>query len=159
VARAKVRLVRRAGLHDQSRQREITLRERRVACRYSVAAHARVSRSVAPLSRLGKIAYPRVFINFLLTTRHEIAAGIQRLRPSPVEPTPVSGSIFVGQKKVIRKADAMTFNRIDRSGFAPHRCERREGHRSTAVAQLLTSAALALSIAVAATAVSIGIAR
>ena len=53
----------------------------------------------------------------------------------------------------------MTLDRTDRTGFAPHRCERAHGHRSTAVAQLITSAALALSIAVAATAVSIGIAR
>jgi hypothetical protein len=53
----------------------------------------------------------------------------------------------------------MTSDRDDRTGFAPHRCARRHGRRSTAVAQLLTSAALALSIAVAATAVTIGIAR
>jgi hypothetical protein len=53
----------------------------------------------------------------------------------------------------------MTLDRIDRMGFAPHRCERVHGHRSTAVAQLITSAALVLSIAIAATAVSIGIAR
>jgi F0F1-type ATP synthase membrane subunit c/vacuolar-type H+-ATPase subunit K len=60
---------------------------------------------------------------------------------------------------VIRKADAMTFDRNDRAGFAPHRCERRLGRRSTVLAQLVTSAALALSITVAATAVTIGIAR
>jgi hypothetical protein len=53
----------------------------------------------------------------------------------------------------------MTFDRIDRTGFAPHRCERRQGRRFAAIAQLITSAALALSLAVAATAVSIGIAR
>ena len=53
----------------------------------------------------------------------------------------------------------MTFDRKDRTGFAPHRGERRHGRRSTAVAQLITSAALALSIAVAATAVTLGIAR
>ena len=53
----------------------------------------------------------------------------------------------------------MTFDRKDRTGFAPHRGARPHGRRSTAVAQLITSAALALSIAVAATAVSIGIAR
>ena len=53
----------------------------------------------------------------------------------------------------------MTPDRTDRTGFAPHRCERANGHRSTAVAQLITSAALALSIAIAATVVSIGIAR
>jgi len=52
----------------------------------------------------------------------------------------------------------MTLDRIDRTGFAPHGCER-VGHRSTAFAQLVASAALALSIAVAATVVSIGIAR
>ena len=52
----------------------------------------------------------------------------------------------------------MTSDRIDRTGFAPHRCER-HGRRSTALAQLLASTALALSIAVAATAVTIGIAR
>ncbi len=53
----------------------------------------------------------------------------------------------------------MTFDRIDHAGFAPHRCGRRHGHRSPAVAQLVTSMALALSITVAATAVTIGIAR
>ena len=53
----------------------------------------------------------------------------------------------------------MRFDRNSHAGFAPHRCERREGRRSTAVAQLVTSVALALSITVAATAVTIGIAR
>jgi hypothetical protein len=67
--------------------------------------------------------------------------------------------MFVSGWKVIRKADAMTFDRNDRAGFAPHRCERRLGRRSTVLAQLVTSAALALSITVAATAVTIGIAR
>ena len=60
---------------------------------------------------------------------------------------------------MIRKADPMTLDRNDRAGFAPHRCERRHGRRSTAFAQLVTTAALALSIAIAATAVSMGIAR
>ncbi len=53
----------------------------------------------------------------------------------------------------------MTFDRIDRTGFASPRSVRTRGHRCTAVAQLITSAALVLSIAIAATAVSIGIAR
>lgn len=53
----------------------------------------------------------------------------------------------------------MSIDRIDHTGFAPHRCERAHGHRTTALAQLITSAALALSIAIAGTAVSIGIAR
>ena len=53
----------------------------------------------------------------------------------------------------------MTLDRIDRTGFTPPPCARAHGHRSTAVAQLITSAALVLSIAVAATAVSVGIAR
>ena len=53
----------------------------------------------------------------------------------------------------------MTFDRNDRTGFAPHRAAHRHGRRSTAVAQLITSAALALSISVAVTAVTIGIAR
>ena len=53
----------------------------------------------------------------------------------------------------------MTFDRIDRTGFEPPRSVRTRGPRCTAVAQLITSAALVLSIAVAATAVSIGIAR
>ena len=52
----------------------------------------------------------------------------------------------------------MTFDRIDHNGFTPPRSTR-AGHRSTALAQLLTSAALVLSIAIAATAVSVGIAR
>jgi hypothetical protein len=53
----------------------------------------------------------------------------------------------------------MTFDRIDRTGFTSPRSVRARGHRCTAVAQLIASAALVLSIAVAATAVSIGIAR
>jgi hypothetical protein len=53
----------------------------------------------------------------------------------------------------------MTFDRNDRAGFAPHRGDCRRGRRSTAVAQLITSAALALSITVAVTAVTLGIAR
>jgi hypothetical protein len=107
----------------------------------------------------GKSDIARAGVNFLLSNRHEIAAGILWLRPSPVEPAPVSRSIFASGSRLIRKADAMTSDRNDRAGFAPHRCERRHGRRSTACAQLITSAALALSIAVAATAVSMGIAR
>jgi hypothetical protein len=53
----------------------------------------------------------------------------------------------------------MTSDSIDRTGFAPPRSVRTRGHRSTAVAQLITSAALVLSIAVTATVVSVGIAR
>jgi hypothetical protein len=53
----------------------------------------------------------------------------------------------------------MTFDRIDHTGFTPPPCARAHGHRSSALAQLLTSAALVLSIAIAATAVSVGIAR
>jgi hypothetical protein len=114
---------------------------------------------VARLPRVRKIDIARAGINFSLSTRHEIAAGILRLRPSPVEPTPVSRSIFASGRRLIRKAAAMTSDRNDRTGFAPHRCEHRHGRRSTAFAQLITSAALALSIAVAAAAVSMGIAR
>jgi len=111
------------------------------------------------LPRAREIAVTRVGVNTSLSTRHEIAAGIQRLRPTPAEPVPVSGSIFLSGVEVIRKADAMTSERNDRAGFVPHRGEHRLGRRSTAVAQLVTSAALALSITVAATAVTIGIAR
>jgi hypothetical protein len=53
----------------------------------------------------------------------------------------------------------MTFDRTDHTGFTPPPSARARGHRSTALAQLVTSAALVLSIAVAATAVSVGIAR
>ena len=53
----------------------------------------------------------------------------------------------------------MTFDRTDRTGFAPPRGVRTGGHRCTAVAQLITSVALVVSIAVAATAVTMGIAR
>ncbi|HEY4919459.1 MAG TPA: hypothetical protein VII40_05085 [Xanthobacteraceae bacterium] len=66
---------------------------------------------------------------------------------------------FPRQGEVIRKADAMTLDRIDRTGFTPPACARAHDHRSTAVAQLITSAALVLSIAVAVTAMSVGIAR
>ncbi len=53
----------------------------------------------------------------------------------------------------------MRFNRIDHAGFAPHRGGPPHRRRSIAVAQLVASMALALSITVAATAVTIGIAR
>jgi hypothetical protein len=53
----------------------------------------------------------------------------------------------------------MTLDHIDRTGFAPRHHARSQDHRSAAVAQLVTSAALVFSIAIAATAVSIGIAR
>jgi hypothetical protein len=92
--------------------------------------------------------------------RHEIAADPQTLRRNPAETPPVSGSILLGGWLVIRERHlAMTSDRIDRTGFAPPRSVRARGHRSTAVAQLITSAALMFSIAVTATVVSIGIAR
>jgi len=53
----------------------------------------------------------------------------------------------------------MAFDRIDRTGFASPRSVGTRGHRCTAVAQLITSVALVLSIAVSATAVSIGVVR
>ena len=53
----------------------------------------------------------------------------------------------------------MTLDRTDRMGFAPPRGVRTGSRRRTAVAQLITSVALVVSIAVAATAVSMGIAR
>lgn len=53
----------------------------------------------------------------------------------------------------------MAFDRIDRTGFAPPSGVRTGGGRCTAVAQLITSIALVVSIAVAATAVSMGMAR
>ena len=48
---------------------------------------------------------------------------------------------------------------IDQAGFAPRNHIRARGRRSRMVAQLITSVALVLSIAVAATAVTIGIAH
>jgi hypothetical protein len=53
----------------------------------------------------------------------------------------------------------MTLDHIDRNGFSTRPQVRNQGHRSAAVAQLVASAALVFSIAIAATAVSIGIAR
>ncbi len=53
----------------------------------------------------------------------------------------------------------MTCDPIDHAGFAARGQTRVRGRRGRAVAQLITSAALMLSIAVAATAVSIGIAH
>ena len=53
----------------------------------------------------------------------------------------------------------MSLDRIDRTGFATPRATRAHGRRCTAVVQLITSAALVLCTGVAATAVSIGIAR
>jgi hypothetical protein len=54
---------------------------------------------------------------------------------------------------------AMAYDSVDHAGFAPPRRVRTGRRRSTAVAQLITSIALVASIAVAATAVSMGIAR
>jgi hypothetical protein len=53
----------------------------------------------------------------------------------------------------------MTLERIDRTGFASPPSVRARSHRSTAVAQLITSIALVFSIAITVTVVSIGIAR
>ena len=53
----------------------------------------------------------------------------------------------------------MTFDPTDRTGFAPQRDARARGEHSAVVAQLVTSTALLLSIAITATVVSIGIAR
>jgi hypothetical protein len=56
----------------------------------------------------------------------------------------------------LEKAYPMTLDRIDQAGFAPRSPAR--VRRGRMMAQLITSVALVLSIAVAATAVSIGIA-
>jgi hypothetical protein len=48
---------------------------------------------------------------------------------------------------------------IDRTGFAPHCDERVHGRHCNILAQLIATVALVMSIAVAATAVTIGIAR
>ena len=53
----------------------------------------------------------------------------------------------------------MTPDPIDQAGFAPRNHIRVRGRRSRMVAQLITSVALVLSIAVAATAATIGIAH
>ena len=53
----------------------------------------------------------------------------------------------------------MTPDSIDQAGFAPRNHARVRGRRSRMLAQLVTSVALVLSIAVAATAVTIGIAH
>ena len=53
----------------------------------------------------------------------------------------------------------MTLDTTDRTGFAPRREMQAQGRRATMIAQFITSLALVLSIAVAVTAVSIGIAR
>jgi hypothetical protein len=53
----------------------------------------------------------------------------------------------------------MRIDRIDQAGFAPHNRTRVRGRHRMMVAQLITTAALVLSIAVAATVVSIGIAH
>jgi hypothetical protein len=66
---------------------------------------------------------------------------------------------FGSQATVIRKAHDMSRDRTHQAGFAPRNRERVRGHCSMMVAQLIATVALVLSIAVAATAVSIGIAR
>ena len=53
----------------------------------------------------------------------------------------------------------MTPDPVDQAGFAPRSHIRGRGRRSRMVAQLITSVALVLSIAVTATAVTIGIAH
>jgi hypothetical protein len=60
---------------------------------------------------------------------------------------------------LIRKPHAMTHDPIAQAGFAARGRTRVRGRRGRVVAQLITSVALVLSIAVAATAVSIGIAH
>ncbi len=50
-------------------------------------------------------------------------------------------------------------DRIDSTGFAPRRGARAHGRRCAIIAQAITSLALVLSLAVALTAVTIGIAR
>jgi hypothetical protein len=134
--------------------------DRRVArARQKRALQVIFARRVACSPRARKFAIARLGVNFFLTARHEIAVELQWLRRIPVETPPVSGSIFFTEGEVIRKAHAMTFDRTDHTGFTPPPSARARGHRSTALAQLVTSAALVLSIAVAATAVSVGIAR
>jgi hypothetical protein len=53
----------------------------------------------------------------------------------------------------------MTTDRIERTGFAPHAGERVRGRHGNILAQLIAAVALVMSIAVAATVVTIGIAR
>jgi len=53
----------------------------------------------------------------------------------------------------------MTTDRIERTGFAPHAGERVRGRHCNILVQLIAAVALVMSIAVAATVVTIGIAR
>jgi hypothetical protein len=81
----------------------------------------------------------------------------QSLRPSPAERAPASPANLYEIGKVIRGADmsrkASLCAGIEQEGRSPAR------HRAVAVVQLITTAALAFSTAVAVTAVSIGMAR
>jgi len=81
--------------------------------------------------------------------------------------SPKSGRIRAGigvdfyhrEKGDSRKADAMTTDRTDRTGFAPHGEERVRGRYCNILAQLIATVALVMSIAVTATVVTFGIAR
>ncbi len=85
----------------------------------------------------------------MLTRSHEFAAVRQPRRPSPAEPAPVSSGILV--TKLIRLRDKpMTKEIIERS---------QKRHAFADVALLTTAVALVVCLAIAATVVSIGIAR
>jgi hypothetical protein len=88
-------------------------------------------------------------INSLLTTSHEFAAVRQRRRSSPAERPPVSGGMLVTNMIRLR-ANTMTKELIEKSRKRPAFAD---------VALITTAIALVVSIAIAATAVSIGIAR
>jgi hypothetical protein len=84
----------------------------------------------------------------LLTARHTSAAFRQNGRPSLDEPAPASTAIFVTE--VIRGIETMTRELIERS---------RQRHAFAGLPVIVATLSLVVSLVVAATAVSIGIAR
>ena len=86
--------------YGQPGQREIALREGRPAHRhtFSKSPHTHSVHSVAHVPRAGKNDVARAGVNVLLSTRHEIAAGILRVRPTPAERTPGIGiNLCIGE--------------------------------------------------------------
>jgi hypothetical protein len=83
-----------------------------------------------------------------------ILNGFAKVRPNPRRHR---ARFF---RRVIRESlEQMTTDPIERMGFAPHAGERVRGWHCTILIQFIAAATLVMSIAVAATAVTIGIAR
>jgi hypothetical protein len=85
-----------------------------------------------------------------------------RVCPNPVERSPVSGD-KVNPRRIAQECVVSTLieagNRMGRIGFAPVRRRKPGQRRARALVQLIAATGLVISLVVAATVVSIGIAR